>query len=288
MMVLGGMGTGHVDVPRTVGRFGPTAAWANIYPLHGGIRDMAELIDLTVPIEDGMNGHPLGQPPNPVVWKSRTHGQSYQRFPTWTDPVLNPDGRSFSSENETILMSAHTGTHMDAPVHVDPDSEIDIATVDLERCHTDCVLLDVSDRVADDEPIERKDFDAAATEADVDPAEAISPGDSLFIRTGWSEQYIDEPRYFDHPGLIDSSAKWCLEHEVGLVGIDCPNIDLSSNPEQPSHVGFLRRGWPDSVLVIENLYNLAALPTPEFEVWTLPIPVDGGSGAPARVLARIE
>lgn len=249
---------------------------------------MSRLIDLTIPIEDGMNGHPLGKPPNPYIWKSGTHGQSYQRFPTWEDPVLNPDGRSFSSENETIVMSAHTGTHMDAPIHVDPDSDVDIADVELERCHTRCVVLDVSDSVGAEEPIERDDLVAAADDAGIDPERDVEEGDALFVRTDWSDDHFTEDTYFRHPGLIDSSAKWCLDLGVSLVGIDCPNIDLSTNPEQPSHVGFLRRGWPDSTLVIENLCNLGAIPDPAVEVWALPLPIRNGSGAPARVFAVVD
>lgn len=249
---------------------------------------MVEMIDLTMPLESGMTGHHLGQPPNPVFWKSRRHGTSYQRFPTWSDPVLNPDGRSFSSENETLLMSAHTGTHMDAPTHVDPDSDVSIEDVDLERFHTDCVLLDVAADAGEDEPIEAEHLVAAAEEAGVDPETDIEAGDSLFVRTGWSENHLDDGLYNDHPGLTDSSAKWCLEQELGLVGIDCPNIDRSTNPEQPSHIGFLRRGWPDSTLVIENLYNLSAVPTPTFEVWMVPLPFVDGSGSPTRVIALID
>lgn len=249
---------------------------------------MPELIDLTVPIEHEMNGHPLGQPPNPYIWKSRTHGQSYPRFPTWEDPVLNPDGRSFSSENETIVMSAHTGTHMDAPIHVDPDSEVDIADVPPERLRTDCAVLDVSDVAEADEPIEAADLEAAAEAAGIDPASDLSSTGALFVRTGWSDEYLEDDRYFEHPGLIDSSAKWVLERDLGLVGIDCPNIDLSSNPHQPSHIGFLRRGWPDSVLVIENLHDLGAVPAKPFEVWALPVPIRNGSGSPCRVIAVVD
>lgn len=250
---------------------------------------MVELIDLTMPIEAGMNSHPLQQPPEPYLWKSATHGSTFPLFEKWDDPVLNPDGKAFSTENETVVMSLHTGTHMDAPIHVDPDSDVDIGDVEPERFHTDCVLLDVSDDVEADEPIEADTLQRAAEAAGIDPDEDIEPGDSLFVRTDWSNKYRDdEEMYFAHPGLTDSSAKWCLERDIGLVGIDCPNIDLTSSRRQPSHVGFLRRGWPETVLVIENLFNLTEVPEPTFEVWMLPLPIEDGSGSPTRVIALVE
>jgi len=249
---------------------------------------MVELIDLTMPIADDMNAHPLQQPPSPTIWKSSRHGMTYQVFDGFEDKTLNPAAKPFSIENETIVMSAHTGTHMDAPVHADPDSDVGIDAVDVERLNTQCVMLDVRDRAEADEPIEAADLDAAAEEAGIDPETDISAGDSLFVHTGWAEEYFGTEQYNHHPGLTDSSAKWCLEQDIGLVGIDCPNIDLSTNPQQPSHIGFLRRGWPDSVLVIETLYNLSALPKPTFEVSTYPVPVKDGSGSPVRVIARVE
>lgn len=249
---------------------------------------MVELIDLTMPIEDAMNSHPLQQPPSPVVWKSSRHGMTYQVFDSFEDEILNPEGRPFSIENETVVMSAHTGTHMDAPVHADPDSDVGIDAVDLNRLHTDCVLLDVRDSVGVEEPIEAEDLNDAADAVGINPATDIDAGDSVFIYTGWSEEYLDSEMYHRHPGLTDSSAKWCLEQDVGLVGIDCPNIDLSTSSRQPSHVGFLRRGWPESVLVIENLCNLGALPSPRFQVWTLPIPFADASGSPVRVVAMAD
>lgn len=249
---------------------------------------MARMIDLTMPLESGMIAHKLQKPPSPMFWKSGRHATSYQRFPTWEDPVLNPDGKSFSSENETLVLSAHTGTHMDAPTHVDPDSDVSIEDVDLERLHTDCVLLDVSDRAGEEEGIEREDLEHAAEAAGIDPDADINSGDTIFIRTGWSEEHLNDGLYNSHPGLTDSSAKWCIEQDIGLVGIDCPNIDLSTEPRQPSHIGFLRRGWPDSILVIESLYNLSALPSPTFEVLTIPLPFVDGSGSPVRVIALAE
>lgn len=249
---------------------------------------MTQMIDLTMPLESGMTSHRLQNPPSPYFWKSGSHGTSHQRFPAWEDPVLNPEGKPFSSENETLVLSSHTGTHMDAPVHVDPESDVSIEDIEPERFYTDCILIDVADRVGEEEAIEREDIVEAAEAAGIDPEEDIDAGDSVFVRTGWSEKHLDDGLYNNHPGLIDSSAKWCLEQDIGLVGIDCPNIDLSTNPRQPSHIGLLRRGWPDSVLVIESLYNLSALPTTKFKVWTLPLPFANGSGSPARVIALIE
>lgn len=248
---------------------------------------MSELIDLTMPLSTGMNTHPMQEPPEPFFWKSSRHGLTYQAFEGFEDPVLNPEGKPFSIENESLVLSAHTGTHMDSPVHVDPESDVGIDAVDLDRLHSDCLLLDVSDRVGEGTRIEREDLEAAADEAGVAPDE-IATGDSLFVRTGWSENHLGSDTYHRHPGLTDSSAKWCIEREVGLVGIDCPNIDVSSSARQPAHVGFLRRGWPDSILVIENLANLSAVPDPWFEVWTVPLPFVGGSGSPCRVIAVVD
>lgn len=75
---------------------------------------MTTIIDLTVEQYEGNCTHPV-------------HGRTPLMFPGTGSHALtrrwgikNPyDGRSLSVANEYLLITGHTGTHVDAPNHVD-------------------------------------------------------------------------------------------------------------------------------------------------------------------------
>jgi len=62
------------------------------------------------------------------------------------------------------------------------------------------------------------------------------------------------------------------------------SIDVGSSKTFPAHVIFAARG----VYMIENAANLHLLPPKGFQLWAVPFKIDRGTGAPLRLLARLN
>jgi kynurenine formamidase len=170
---------------------------------------------------------------------------------------------------------SHIGTHLDAPCHFVPGAPT-IDEIPLDRVTGRGVVLDVPA-----EPLAGLGAEALAA-GGPEPA----PGDIVLLRTGWEDK-AGTPAYFEHPYLLDSAARWLIDHQATLVGMDL------ITPEMPEAVRDGPFTWPvhhalleNDVLVIENVCNMRSLARRRVEVVAAPINVKGGDGAPVRLLAR--
>jgi kynurenine formamidase len=170
---------------------------------------------------------------------------------------------------------SHIGTHLDAPCHFVPGAPT-IDEIPLDRVTGRGVVLDVPA-----EPLAGLGAEALAA-GGPEPA----PGDIVLLRTGWEDK-AGTPAYFEHPYLLDSAARWLIDHQATLVGMDL------ITPEMPEAVRDGPFTWPvhhalleNDVLVIENVCNMRSLVRRRVEVVAAPINVKGGDGAPVRLLAR--
>ncbi|HEU4975067.1 MAG TPA: cyclase family protein [Baekduia sp.] len=175
---------------------------------------------------------------------------------------------------EYTFMS-HMGTHLDAPCHFVPGAPT-IDAISLDRVTGPGVVLDVPA-----EPLEGLGAEALAA-----GGPAPRPGEIVLLRTGWEDK-AGTPAYFQHPYLLDSAARWLIEHRVKLVGMDL------ITPEMPEAVRGEPFTWPvhhalleNDVLVMENVCNMRSLAGRRVEVIAAPVNVKGGDGAPVRLLAR--
>ena len=71
--------------------------------------------------------------------------------------------------------------------------------------------------------------------------------------------------------------------EVGIVAL-AMDFSVDGAYPYPCHQILLGAGIP----LIENLINLDQINRSEFTLMAFPLKIDGGDGAPARVLAAIE
>jgi kynurenine formamidase len=206
------------------------------------------LVDLTRPIESGMPTYP-GDPPVSV----EIHAE------------FDADGYRVSR----LELGTHTGTHVDAPAHTEPDG----ATLDAYSVAD----LRMTARVVDCR-------DAGAREritADAIPAPLDPSVECLVFRTGWEAEWGTD-RMTDHPALAPETGEACANRGLS-VGIDALSPDLTGGGDVPVHHALLGAGC----LIVENLCGLDALPTDRvFNLFVLPLRVDA-DGAPARVVAEI-
>lgn len=187
--------------------------------------------------------------------------------------------------SRTVAMSEHTGTHIDAPAHfVSGADTTDAITAD--RLVRPLVVLDVTARCRDD-----PDYAVTAEDVVLEVAERgpIPGGSIVAARTGWDSRLPDPGRYLPDPprfpGFSVAAAealvrRWAVE----ALAIDAPGIDPGHDEQFSVHRSAT---LPAGVWHIEGLVNLGHVPARGALIVVGALPLAGGSGAPARVLALV-
>jgi arylformamidase len=175
----------------------------------------------------------------------------------------------------TLFMSEHSGTHLDAPFHLLPGGET-VERIPLERLTGPALVLDVSHR-----------WPGQAISLEDLAGMALTPLDALILRTGAEACVSFEEAVAKAPGLSEQAARGLAESGVRLVGTDSASIDLVEATDLPAHQQLLGAGVP----VVENLTNLGRLIEltggARFDLHTFPLRITRGSGSPVRAVATI-
>ncbi len=166
----------------------------------------------------------------------------------------------------TLTLSAHTGSHVDAPYHFSDDGPR-MDAVDLSAYWG---LAQVVTVARDSGPLEPADFaghdlgraprllvhsPASAGDATVFPAAFVYPS----------------PALADHLGRLG----------VALYGTDAPSMDAADSATLPGHNALRRNG----IAVLEGL-DLTGVPDGLYELVALPLKIAGGDGSPVRAALR--
>ena len=185
----------------------------------------------------------------------------------------------------------HAGTHLDAPAHFDPAGE-PADRLAPERLIVRGWMLDAGDRCAAEPGAE---IGAAEIEEFEHRHGAIEPGGALLLRTGWDAHRRDPDRFFGSgrpgagggllfPGFAPSAADFLLARGAAGIGTDTLSVDPGAATEFPVH----RITLPAGLWHLEGLIELGRLPPSGFTLFVGALPLAGGSGAPARVLALLD
>ncbi len=176
--------------------------------------------------------------------------------------ALEPDGANVSA----VSMCVHTGTHLDAPLHMIAGGEsVDQAPLEALCGPARVIQIDAPDV-------------SAALLRDA----GLRPGERALLKTSNSARAW-HTRAFD-PALVAltlDAARWLVSHGAPLVGIDGPSISLASDDPAPVHITLLGAG----VWVLEGLVLGHVEPGP-YELVCLPLKLTGADGAPARAMLR--
>ena len=163
-------------------------------------------------------------------------------------------------------MSAHAGTHVDAPRHFFDDG-----------AGTESLALDMlMGRARVIEITSRK-----AVTADDLLGFDLSEDVRLLIKTPNSRLWNDPAFHPEFIGVTESGARHLVEHGIKLVGVDYLSVEEYHKPGAPAHHVLLGSG----TIVIEGL-NLRDVDPGIYELFCLPLKVVGSDGAPARVVLR--
>jgi kynurenine formamidase len=186
------------------------------------------------------------------------------------------DGAKLTSLN----MTAHTGTHVDAPLHVmGPDAD-SIDAFPVEYFMGDAALLDIPK--GRNEPITEEDLNRAGKHA--------KDGDIILIRTGWLEKTFGQEEFEESPYLSEDAAEWLIKLKAKMAGYDF-NQEYALRGFRKGnqvkaedcyiHLKLLGNG----VLNLEYLNNLSKISMPRLKLIALPLLLKGCEAAPCRVVA---
>ncbi len=166
----------------------------------------------------------------------------------------------------TLTLSAHSGTHIDAPAHF------------LEKAKT----IDL---------YPPKNFILPAHVIHVEDAESIKPdslaglkterGDALLFKTLNSTSGLSRSGIFSEKFVYmsEEAADMCVNLGAGLVGIDYISIDRYKGDEAPVHRKLLKEG----ILILEGI-NLKDVPSGNYTLFCPPLKMKGAEASPVRAL----
>src|ERR687895_725548 len=153
-----------------------------------------------------------------------------------------------------LVMSSHTGTHIDAPKHFIPTSTANaVNDIPLETFIGECVVLDIS----------KRDVGYGITDSDLDEYSGMinqNNGDIILVYTGTSDQ-------------------WVVDHRIKCIGIDSFSMEK---------YGF-RRGLTSEKLLSNGIGIIQCISSKLKEcvgnrmfLVCIPLPLEGVDGSPVR------
>ena len=215
-------------------------------------------------------------------------------------PLRQPD---FRFAEDTVTLSTHSGTHMDALSHVWAGELLynghpaagtrstGAKRLGAEKLRSTLgrgILIDLVEMrgapLPPSEPVSIIDLKDAYQAAGT----SLQPGDAVLLRTGWWEQHRGDAEYFDNePGLSTEAGEWLAANDVAYVGADNYAIEVqpsSAGQRFPVHLTLLHQcGVP----LIENmdLSVLAARGAKAFLFVVAPVGFSGSTAAQLNPLA---
>ncbi|GAA1772201.1 cyclase family protein [Kocuria aegyptia] len=240
-----------------------------------------EVVDLTTPLDRDTPILRLPEPFANTVGLSMTPVSAYDEAgPGW-------------AWND-LTLGEHAGTHLDAPVHwITGRNGRSVDRIEPARLVGPAAVLDLTaEAEADaDALLEPEHLEQWEAEHRRFPANCW-----VLLRTGWSARAGDPERFLNAderglhaPGPSVAAAEWLAAHpHVSGFGVETVGIDAGIaggfDPPFPAHhhlLGHDKYG-------LTSLRRLEQLPVLGAQLVVAPLPVVGGTGSPARVLALVE
>lgn len=240
-----------------------------------------EVVDLTAPLSETT---PILMLPEPFGNTVRFEREEISRY----------DERGPAWYWNNFRTGEHTGTHLDAPIHwVSGQDKDDVSQLPVRRLVAPAAVLDFTAEAA-----REPDFLLEVEHIRQWEGEhgGLPEGGWLLYRTGWDARSHDQESFLNAddtgphtPGISVDCARWLAEEAPVIgVGVETVGTDAgaahSFDPAFPCHSFLLGAGKYG----LTQLQNLASLPPTGAVVVAAPLPIVGGSGSPARVLALVE
>lgn len=199
---------------------------------------------------------------------TRTLNASTAVFPGDTPVSITQVARMSAGAScnvSAITLSAHAGTHIDAPKHYsDAGIGIDQVAPDVFLGPARVLSLDVARTI---------------TQADLQKHDLAHVQRLLLHTRGSATPNNIFDTSFVH--FDEAAANYLGSLGLKLIGVDNPSVDEATSKTLPAHMAFLRH----NVIILENLC-LTGVPDGNYELIALPIKIENCDAAPARVFLR--
>jgi len=205
-----------------------------------------KLIDISVPLDEHLPTYPNNTP--------------------FTVEPIKRLARGDSSNVSSLHLSAHSGTHVDAPRHFF-DEGIGTEALPLEMLIGRARVIEMTTRKG----ISAEDLSSVDLSEDV----------RVLIKTLNSRLWGSPEFHTDYVGITESGARHLVDRGIKVVGIDYLTVEEFRKPGAPAHRLLLGAG----TIIIEGL-NLRDVEPGLYDMYCLPLRVVGSDGAPARVVLR--
>ena len=248
-----------------------------------------KFIDLSIPIES-VPSDPEFMIPQ-IEYTDHQGGLASAREILGCQPEDLPLGLGWAVER--LILTSHSGTHLDAPWHYAPVSEGKRAkTIDqipLEWCYADGVVLDFRGKP------DGYGISAADVEQELKRIKyKIKPFDIVMIETGTDKHWGDSEYFLKGAGMTRESTLCLIEKGVKIMGTDAWGFDRPFFAIAEEFATTKNRkviwaahftGIEREYLHIEKLANLDKLPPFGFKVACFPIKINRASAGWCRAVA---
>ncbi len=193
-------------------------------------------------------------------------------LPTWPgDPTVKVE-RNLKMEQGDVCnlthlsLSAHTGTHVDAPFHFIPDGDT-VENLPLKTLIGRAYVVDL--------PRAERITTETLQNADIPPRTR-----RVLFKTRNSRQWAKGATDFieNYVALTPDAAAYLVKRGVKLVGVDYLSV-APFDDVAPTHEVLLKAG----VVIVEGL-DLSEVAQGRYTFYCLPLKIAGSDGAPARAM----
>ena len=248
----------------------------------------------------------LAQPMHAAMPQRRSHAKFFLALFRRHGDSVRSSGLTFA--NETLSLSGHSGTHMDALAHASlrgrlhggaptetAQSPEGMRTKGIETASllvARFVIYDLARKHRGPLPpgyaIAADELRSMSTDMELMP----SIGDVALVRTGWGALWGDPVRYEGKhggiPGIDLSAAEWFGELGVRAIGADNFAVEVESEKASDLHVHahcLVERG----IYLLENLFleELGAASAYQGLLIAAPLKIVGATASPIRPIAIV-
>jgi len=206
-----------------------------------------KIFDITLPITKTL-----------VVWPGEKglRVTTVRAFPK--DPVHVSD----------LAIGAHTGTHLDAPMHFLPKGK-PLEKVPLDNLVGLCRVLKLPVKSYQSKVVEFRDLKPFK----------IKKGERLIFNLGNGARLLKKEFDQDYVAIGNDAARFLAAQKTKLVGVDYLSVERRGNPGHPVHVSLLSAG----TAIVEGL-NLQGVKPGTYTLVCLPLSMVGVEASPVRAI----
>ncbi len=166
----------------------------------------------------------------------------------------------------TLKLSAHSGTHIDAPAHyINGAKTLDMYPLERFILPANVIFIE----------------DENSIKPDILRHVDIKDGEAILFKTHNSVSGLCRSDMFSERFiyLSEEAAKLCVDLGISLVGIDYVSIEIYGDEEAPVHNMLLK----NDVLILECI-DLSKVPPGKYMLTALPLRIKDVEAAPARAI----